>query len=1061
MACDLVLAPSFPTLLHRLLNDLREYCQRDPLAPKWLVVPTATVASHLRLRLSQEAGDQVLAGVHVTPVIRFIRHLNAKRGDPPAQRWGPILDLLLYELVEGLSLRSQLGRLKELSSGYRLLRPTFLDLADGGFGTQQSEILEELANDADLTPLERDTLRVYVGWLQLLQERDVRWEPLQHQLVAEWIVEAEEPEIRTALSCEEGQDPTVLVYGFYDFTDVNMQVLAALGRRTRLRVFYTFAGPEKRPHPALHFGESVLEDFKVRLGTGLGSVETDPQSATNYPPSESESFFLATFPDGQIPSPPSFLSFQRASGRRAEAISAALRVRGWLDDPHRPIRPEEILVVARDVEPYLDVVREIFTSFAIPVSFVDVSVTLTPESRAFRTVSRIWEERAPAEWILAHLRDCPGVGAARPVDLDQFELRLREMGSWGGTLWRAILELDGERPEVEEKGLPQFTVEEKELAAEILELWGGDLGKERSFTPRQAALFLAKVGDRWLPDSGHLDSLREALELMQVFRPRLKIRESMLREMLLSVVSDQVQTAPSERAAVSVVPLMRSRGLTARALVMLGLASEDFPARVHEDPLLSDLSRSRLVERAREVGYRLPLKSRITEEMSLLFFLINTSAPYVHWVVPESDDSGRSLAPTPWVQRYIQRPDWTNRSEPALYRIPRGPAQQADYLASLEQGKGSFLPPDFLGFIRPEVARECSGAIAWGQLPAVQHKRNTDLRWNGHVPLSDLPTNEAGTPRVRVTDLEVLARCPYRFYADCISKWKPLRPLEFSEQMSALDWGGLIHYCLEVLARICLDEGVTFPALAARMLSDDGQPLQDLVRDFPDRFPRRLGVLPGLFRGAALQRLVATVGKYLKEVVNQGCSSGMPVEVELRRQVSFPAELNLDISGRIDRVDRTDDGFHVYDYKSGRSPDAKFVHEVLLGYRIQPILYPWMFGQNGSEGSPTEFSFIFLGDDPPTQKPVPVDCDTEEFLKPLADILRRRMYVPTPREVLCEIGVEKINPCQFCDYISLCRRLDRGAPRRYLGLGKQHLASRLESISGVDPKKGSHERNTT
>ena len=78
-------------------------------------------------------------------------------------------------------------------------------------------------------------------------------------------------------------------------------------------------------------------------------------------------------------------------------------------------------------------------------------------------------------------------------------------------------------------------------------------------------------------------------------------------------------------------------------------------------------------------------------------------------------------------------------------------------------------------------------------------RKQKELTWNGHIPDACLPTSHDGVQRVRVTDLESLSKCPYRFYADCHVEWKPLQRLVFADQMSSLDWGNLVHDFLEFL----------------------------------------------------------------------------------------------------------------------------------------------------------------------------------------------------------------------------------------------------------------------
>ena len=1054
MSSNLVLGPSFPVLLDRLLEKLRQCCRHDPLAPKWVVLPTPTAANHFRIKLGQGAEGAVFSGVRVIPLLTFIRRLGGMSEPTAAQRWGPDLDLLLFELVEQLPFSSPLAQLQRMPSGYRLLRPTFLDLAEGGFGPDQLEILEELAEEPELAPLERETIQLYASWIRLLDGRQLGWEPIGHQRIHEWIMETDEKTLLAALSCEQGQTPQVFVYGFYGFTDVNAQIIAALGRRTDLTMFYPFLKEGKETHPAFSFGQAVLEDLKVRFGTALAPLThvTDPDGKDEELGShQTTRFFLSTFPEGEVPPQPPFLTFQYASSIRAEVISAALRVRQWMDDSEKPIRPEEIMVVAPDTTPYLDVIREVFAAFAITLRMVDTPVGLTPENRPLRMLARIWEDRAPAEWILAYLRDYPEVTAARDVNVDAFEWKVRQLGVWGDTSWHSILRLKADR-QIKESNFLRFTNREEALVREILDLWGSSAsGGERTFTPKQADHFLNRLKD-WLQEPALLEPLLKALHFIEPFRPDLVIKESMLREMLLQTVDDQVQTDPADRVGVLFVPSMRARSLTSRAIVLLGLASGTWPSRIEEDPLLSDASRRRLIAKAREVGHLLPVKSHATEEMSMLFFLLNSSAQRVHWVIPESDETGRSVAPTPWVQRYIQRWQQDLESERLWSRIPRGPAQQAEYLLNLDRDRGAFLPPGLLLLIQPDTTSLFSSEIPYDYLFAAQEARQRELSWNGHIPEASLPLLGKQGERVRVTDLESLARCPYRFYANCSVEWKPLIPLQFADQLGALDRGSLVHNLLEHLIQPSLNHKVPLREIAKAMLRCEAEELTQTAREFFSPFPKELEVLPSVFRQAELAKLVETVKNYFQEVVKGTCTGEVPIELELKRKVPFPGLEELLISGQIDRIDQRNGHFHIYDYKSGRAVNRKQLQrEVSLGYRMQPILYPWIFRHENSNQPEAAFSFIFLGESPPQEEAVNDHPAVEELLRPLAEILSTGMYLPTPTETLKLHEIEGANSCQFCAYISLCRRFDRSASYRYFRFSQEQLSSRLDSMKDSGP----------
>ena len=1069
MSCKLVLVPSFPGLLDCLLHRLRISCLEDPLGPKWVVVPTSTVANHLRIRLGYEAGESVLSGVRIIPIVNFIDRFISRDGKLNAQRWDCSLDLLLFELVQRSSHSSLLGVLHQMSSGYRFLRPTFLDLADGGFGLDQCEILQELAEDSDLAPLEREVISLYVSWLQLLENRGLNWKSLQHQQVPQWITQIQEEELLSSLACEKDQSAKVFVYGFYDFTDTNAEIISSLAQRVPMVIFYPFIEQGAESHAAFSFACDVLEDLRIRLGTALEGVENreDIPEEISYKP-ETEDFFLSTFPVGDIPEQPSFLTFQRASGIRSELLCAALQVRQWLDDSENPIPLHQIMVVAPDLKPYSEIARQVFDAFAIPVRIIDTPTELTPKNRPLKMIARLWEDRAPAEWVLSYLRNFPQLEVLATLDLSQFESKVRQAGIWGGSSWNLIFEFEG-KGKVDGGGrheFPSFTEEEKQLVREIFDLWGRDTnGRQRQFKPQEAISFLNKIQERWLPEPSLLDPLLTGLENMKEFCPDLLISEALLREEMTQFVGEQIQSDSMNQDGVLALPLMRARGLTAKAIVFLGLSSDNLPTRIQEDPLFSDISRGRLVDKAGVVGHRLPIKSHITDEMALLFFLLNTSADLIHWVIPESDEMGRSVAPTPWVQRYAQFWESNNpKVEKDKRRMPRGLVEQAWYLLELDDEKGSFLPPAFLDFIQSNRTKMLSTPSDLYHLESGRN-REREAVWNGHVPEAAMPVLNQKEQKVNVTALEELAKCPFRYYVNRLVKWVPLVPLGFLNQLSPLDWGTLVHKCLELLMQPYRGQEVPLQKIAGQLLESDAKQLKKVMASLPNHLLACLKIIPIPFSQLEINRLEKLLKDYFETVANRENGENevdrFLVDLELKLRAPFPGLEGVNISGKIDRIDQQGNDFYICDYKSGSSPSSTSLSKkVSLGHTIQPILYPSLLlyhrifskGQKNSSGL-VNFSFVYLKDSPPSEKPVPHEEKIEEFLKPLAEILENGMYLPTPDQTMERLEIEA-EPCLYCQHTSLCRRFDQGAYERYADFFRQKMSSRLNSMSQSSQSKG-------
>ncbi|MEE8161486.1 MAG: PD-(D/E)XK nuclease family protein, partial [Acidobacteriota bacterium] len=248
---------------------------------------------------------------------------------------------------------------------------------------------------------------------------------------------------------------------------------------------------------------------------------------------------------------------------------------------------------------------------------------------------------------------------------------------------------------------------------------------------------------------------------------------------------------------------------------------------------------------------------------------------------------------------------------------------------------------------------------------------------------------------------------------------------------------------------------VTLQEIAERLLEDGGDRLREAAASLSNRFLSRLEILPIPFRQVAITRLETLLKAYFEEVAKGIGGGGDPVELELKRRVPFPGLAGLRISGQIDRIDERDNVFHVYDYKSGKSPPSKLSRDVSLGYRIQPVLYPWIFLEGKSKScAPAAFSFIFLGDSPPSERALDPQLNVEEFLKPFAEMLETGMYLPTPSETMRRCEIEGADSCLFCEYASLCRRFDWGACDRYVDLAEQELSSRLLSMRRSSQQKG-------
>ncbi|MDW8343748.1 MAG: PD-(D/E)XK nuclease family protein [Verrucomicrobiae bacterium] len=1018
MTPQLITAPTFPQLEVELIQDLLTAAATAPLTPKWIVTPNASLAKHLRARLLHTTGFKVALNTEIVSLTALSRKLAHHLLHKTPQDHDAELLLALTQILRELPADSPLAVLATIPNGARILLPVIRDLLDSGlcYRDLADNLVNEITQNPGLKKIRGFPALMLDIQCRFLGQHHIPMAALVFTELASAIEQAVENDLYRALGAENtDQRPKLWIYGFYEWLDVHLQWLTALAQRLPLKFFYPAIDgrPGARDHPAFAFSIPILQHLQARIP----SLEHRHISLAGSHPTESPAqFFAATFPEGELPdTPPPFLTWQTAAGPRAEVIAAAVQIRRWLEDARDPVAPRDILVVAMQAEPYVPLMREVFRDFAIPLQISDVPVGVGPDSEPLRFVIQLWREQAAPDWLFGYLRQYPDLPAARGVALDDFEKKIRDLNLPGGPAWHRLATLAANLPA---DGPIRFTNSEQQLIRHILMFVPDDVAAPLTVADMSAKL--AALSTIWLPDPQPLTLARQILERCCALFPQLSLTRDEWAGWLETTIPTPISSEPPTDA-VWFLPLMRARGVTARRLVWLGLANGKFPPPYPDDPVLSEPMSHALAKLLRDIGHWFPQKNRLTEEMQLLFWLVNTAAERIHWIIPTADFDGRALAPTPWVERYRQR--WEKSG--SMHRppaIPRSPRLQALTLHQLDPHTGRFVPPSLAPFLSDSLAQAVSEL--WQQtspqfVPAI-------LTLPADYPAICL----TGWPRewktsLAVTDLEDLARCPLRFYAQRVMEWEPIEPIRLTRSLDHLTRGTLLH---ELLARMVatfptgsrVDEIARFWQSAPSSAWD--QLWNQTLAAHAD-IQLQFQLLPAVFQSAARAELEELARRYWNWVADQ--PGMLQRETHLAEQTfkhDFPDLSDWQICGKIDRIDRDNEArLFLYDFKSGRKPDSPS-KLIRLGWLIQALIYPWLV----DEQTTSEFQFIFLGNDPPKTAQSGED-DPKLFLRSVAGFLEHRYFPPLPREVLADLMDEtSLNPCSHCNAISICRRFEPG-----------------------------------
>jgi hypothetical protein len=670
--------------------------------------------------------------------------------------------------------------------------------------------------------------------------------------------------------------------------------------------------------------------------------------------------------------------------------------------------------------------------------------------------------------VLQYLRtvDTSRIPAARSIDARKFEKKVRENGLSGGRNWKSVLDFCRRQDKESRSNIP-FSDADLAFIENIHRFWVDEPDRAGDLTINQAVARLETIGRDWFTGSESLAGLVRCLARLRESLKGARIPQWMLIELMAGLTarledlrepeadlaepanSGDPETAPQEsgpdpfdlnRNAVLVAPLMRARGITGSAVVIMGMDASRLPRRLEEDPLLSDASRTRLTRAARDLGHRLTVRSGITEEMALLFHLVNTSAGRVSWVIPVADASGGSVAPSPWVQRYLEPWKAEKEQSPTQRRMPRSPVEQARLLCDLKDESSppahSLLPPAFAVLLQPE-----SGLALPGHRDLMETFKDLKKRTDGEYEWNGVPAQFSPKEPLSVSALETMFHCPFKFFAEQVARVEELAVPELIGSLEADFFGVLAHSVLEHALRKTTSERKTGSLAELR-----DRALAAVEKVLPSVETRtgnvRLALLPEIFRRAELERVVMRVREYLHHVGSEPCPDGRPVQFEKRTVADYET---VRISGKFDRVDTREGKALLLDYKTGTPRTKKSLDAAVGdGWMLQPTLYPWLYERDHPSEEVPGFAIIYLS----TPEEVPVDpSDPEVLLGQFTEILGNRCFVPLPNGLWQQWNIKEGGKCRRCKLASVCRRLDLGALQRFGTIYKKLAPKRLGALT--------------
>jgi ATP-dependent helicase/DNAse subunit B len=668
----------------------------------------------------------------------------------------------------------------------------------------------------------------------------------------------------------------VFVYGFDDLRPLQREAIAVLASAADVTVSltfeagrYAFAGRTETvealrplagrvvelPATADHYGAPALHHLERRL----------------FEPPEDGALFDAAAPD-----PADAITLMQGGGERAELELVAAEVARMIRADGVP--PEEIAVVARDVQAVAHQLRRVFATAGVPVALERRAIFgHTPLGAGLVALLRCALLDGTAEDLLTWLRT-PGL-LREPAFADRLEAYARQEGARTAAAARELWE----REHWPLDAIDRIAAAHERGPRQLMEALSAELAA-RFAAPyaRQAAILDgAQAADARVLAAGRR-ALGDLADLAAA-GPALAPQPADLARLLAEL---EVGLRDEPRAgAVAVSEPLALRARRVRALVLCGMQENRFPAPARPEPFLGDAERRELAAASGLVLRR--HEDTIDAERYLLYATVSRPEERLVLSWHDAGDDGDPAVRSLFVD------DIASLFGPALWERRR---------------------------------RRGLGEVGWAQAPSEPERRRGEavagprMREAPPAPLRHPEVLAAIRSRRSwsVSDVEAWAGCPVKWLVERRLRLQALEPDD-----EHLLRGSAAHAALErALRRLVRENGST--ALSPDRLPAAREAVAEALEGLAGRI--RLSTDPRRVRALA-RRLEVDLLRYVEHAAHAG-SAHVPAHFE----VSFggdgdelgPLRLSADVAvaGRIDRIDVRGRSAVVYDYKGRTTTDG-------------------------------------------------------------------------------------------------------------------------------------------
>ena len=1014
-----------PDLESALVEHLTHVKAIDPLAPIAIFVPSKLLADRLRVLFAVEHRLSLL-NLHVLTFHQLALRLAGEvTVVHPLPR---IVDELFFEQLvrhivrNKLTNQAPLQRIGHSSGTWGALWATIHDLKDADVDPARAlQGLREGYFEED----DKEWLGALISLYAAVKEAGKALRVGTPDDLAESLI----PFVQTASFLQPLSE--VLYYGFYDLTQVQLSLFEAVSRVKETTLFFPL-----EDDPAYGFASRFFDRYIRPLVKSDGAmIRLEQESSGTASPS---------------------VSIRSVIGAEEELATTCRTILDLVET--HGYRFDEIGVIARTLDPYRLYLQSIFDRHRIPfcttasqplihepICKLVLQLASLPLNDLYRAsvldvvtsplyVTDLYDERSesyrPEQWrVLAQ---------ALHITHGAEEWKRLEPAS------QAAVILNGD------EGLTGSSV----IAPEVINLLSQVVSQlmqhcstlpSRGTIGRMAAACRALV-DRRLRRPDAATSIAEDVQLVRqaatwdaidriwtTLTELEPLNEEMTWAEFVELLTHTFErtTKPFHNGSsqgVMVCDVMAARGVSFRALFVLGLNEKVFPRYIREDAFLRDCHR-RVLDAT--LGFKIDEKLMAYEEETLLFHLCCQAASQrLYLFYQRADESARMLAVSPYLGEACRRFGHDGQSidvvprrltDRTLHRptikLFLSPAELTQWSAINGQD-----PTDLMLALGRDADTFRHAASALGRIEEDGSMLTLFDGMTGAVESHWARVIERG---LAPTPLERYAHCPFQYFASDVLRLEPSR-VPMRQETDAALVGTLCHAALRRCYERLVQAGWPTVPAADNVNQTIRVSVEQAAADLESQHQTGHYLLWELAKELIATLVTAAVKA---DEIEQAEQPYQPIAFEVDGEGMVPDILDegsLKIRGRIDRLDRNriSGALRVIDYKfkagsAMRPEDRHLAQSAVRGYRLQPPLYSRL--TVSGESIPSQVQFLFLA----PRWPTAISRSTFEVTSWASDT--GTLIQSTIRTLVDGIRAGRffILPdgyCDGCDFRVVCRR---------------------------------------